>query len=141
MRPTTYKTRQDRLLRECLASMAGRHTTAAELCAALGERGEKVGRATVYRRLERLVEEGTARKYVSGPGVPACYAWAGKAPSGAGVFHGYCEGCGAVLHLHCGQLAGVARHLARSHRFRLDPSRTVFYGTCAKCARRRGGVR
>lgn len=136
MRPSTYQTRQDRMLRDCLASLRGRHATAAELCDALAGRGHVMGRTTVYRRLERLVAEGLVRKFVFGPGVASCYAWVGEGPDREESFHGYCEGCGAVMHLKCGEIEQMVRHLADAHSFQLDPAHTVFYGLCAGCGSR-----
>ena len=135
MRPATYKTRQDAELRAFLASLRGRHASARDVVAGLAARGVAMGQTTVYRRLEKLVAEGVVRKFVAGPGVPACFAWVGAGKEEGGTFHGYCEGCGATIHLHCHELEALGAHLAADHRFRLDPARTVFYGTCAKCAR------
>ena len=144
MRPTSYQTRQEKALRQCLASLRGRHATVCDLRDALAARGERVGRTTVYRRLERLVSAGLARKFVAGPGEPACFAWAGEGAAAEGGYHALCEGCGKVVHLECGELDAVGRHLAAEHRFRIDPGRTVLYGTCPSCqrrGRRKGGVK
>ncbi len=43
--------------------------------------GGKVGRATVYRALDRLVEAGTILKIPSGDGNRALYRYMGKQPS------------------------------------------------------------
>lgn len=137
MHPSTYNTRQEKDLRDCLASMQGRHATVREVCAALEARGKRMGRTTVYRRLEALVAAGLARKFAAGPGGAACFAWTGgRRESLAGDAHAMCGTCGRVVHLRCGELAALGKHLAAAHRFRLDMGRTVLCGTCPDCQRR-----
>ena len=42
--------------------------------------------------------------------------------------------CGALLHLECSYIDGMAEHLKATHGFLLDPSKIVLYGLCGKCA-------
>ena len=55
-----YKTVQRKAIIDCLSHARG-HMTAAAVCAALSESGHKVSSATVYRQLEKLVDEGDNR--------------------------------------------------------------------------------
>ena len=45
-----------------------------------------------------------------------------------------CACCGALLHLECSYIDGMAGHLKATHGFLLDPSKIVLYGLCGKCA-------
>lgn len=60
---TQYRTRQGREVAAYLQARPGQHVTAAELCAYFARQGQPMGKATVYRRLERLVEAGLVTKY------------------------------------------------------------------------------
>ncbi|MCR4657969.1 MAG: transcriptional repressor, partial [Lachnospiraceae bacterium] len=53
-----YKTKQREILVEYLKSVAGEHITASDVCSYFKERGAAIGQSTVYRQLERLVDEG-----------------------------------------------------------------------------------
>ena len=53
-----YKTKQREILLEYLESVPGIHITASDVCAYFKEQGASIGQSTVYRQLERLVEEG-----------------------------------------------------------------------------------
>ena len=45
-----------------------------------------------------------------------------------------CLQCGATRPLECHMLDELSTHLKDAHGFRIEPSRTVLYGLCAKCA-------
>lgn len=131
-----YKTQQKEEILSWLQDHAGQHVTAAELCAKMGK---PIGMATVYRQLEKLVKAGLVMKYIAGPNTPACFSYGKTTPDDAEVFHCRCEKCGTLLHVHCHELAGLARHLESHHGFQLLPSRTVFYGICATCQKKTAG--
>ncbi len=130
-----YNTRQREILLEYLKSVSGSHVTAGDVCAYLKEHGAAIGQATVYRRLESLVDEGLVNKYIIDANSPACFEYVEKDSHIAGniCFHCKCEKCGKLIHLHCDELSGVMKHLYEDHQFNLDPKRTVFYGLCETC--------
>lgn len=131
-----YNTRQRKLLLEYFKSVPGSHVTAGDICAHLKEHGTPIGQATVYRRLEDLVDEGIINKYIIDAGTPACFEYVDEECHIAGdtCFHCKCAKCGKLIHLHCDELEGLAKHLYEEHSFKLDPKRTVFYGLCETCA-------
>ncbi len=127
-----YKTRQRTLVVSLLERLGDRHLTAEEIVSLLAAEGNPVGKATVYRCLDRLVEQGTARKFLLGEGECACYQYqAGDCHS---HYHLKCARCGALLHLECSYIDGMAEHLKATHGFLLDPSKIVLYGLCERCA-------
>lgn len=90
----------------------------------------EVGEATVFRLLAKLTEEGTLNRYVGVGG--ALYQLARDASCRC-HFHLKCLGCGKVVHLDCGMMNEVEKHIAEEHRFTVDVSRTVIYGRCQEC--------
>ena len=50
-----YNTKQGELILNLLKSSGGRHLTAEDISHILGERGCPVGKATVYRHLEKML--------------------------------------------------------------------------------------
>ena len=131
---TKYKTRQRELLLEFLERNAGEHITAREICEHFKETDPPIGKSTVYRQLETLVDEGILNKYSVDGSSAACFEYVPSESHGEGVcFHCKCEKCGALIHLHCDELQAVQLHLFEEHQFRVDSHRTVFYGICEQC--------
>jgi len=131
--PAAYKTRQRARITALLAEHCEEHLTAEEIGRLLNERGDAVSRATIYRALDRLVEQGEVRRYTAGEGATACYQLAGAHCSEH--YHFRCTACGRVLHVDCEHIDAIAAHLREEHGFALDCARTVFYGLCADCAK------
>ena len=135
-----YKTKQRETLLDYLASVSGEHVTAADICEHFSAAGTAIGKATVYRQLESLVDEGLLNKYVIDGTSPACFEYVAEENHAHGdvCFHCKCEKCGRLIHLHCDALAEIQSHLSADHSFQLNVHRTVFYGLCDRC-RETGG--
>lgn len=115
------------------------------ICEQLRANGVSVGRATVYRFLERLQTEGCVVKCKSAaesraeyrylPERPADAASADSTPETDSAGKLCCVDCGRIYPLHCTQLEGFSRHVFNEHGFILAPEKTVLYGRCAQCAK------
>jgi Fur family ferric uptake transcriptional regulator len=44
-----------------------------------------------------------------------------------------CETCGSLIHVDCDFLNEIEKHLFKTHNFRINTLKTVFYGICKKC--------
>ena len=130
MNKTGYKTKQKQELLEYLKSCGGDHITANDVCEHFKECGSPIGLTTVYRHLERMVDDGVVSKYIIDANTPACFEYVRpEEHSHKGTcFHCKCEKCGRLIHLHCEELDGFKTHLSEHHRLQIDPKRTVFYG-------------
>ena len=131
-RTNEYQTRQKKAIEEAFRTVGAEHTTVAELTSVLAARGENVGRTTVWRALERLVESGLARKYTAAQGESVCYQWVGESRCRE-HFHLKCNSCGKLIHMECSLMDSLARHVEEDHRFCVDPLKTVLYGLCEEC--------
>lgn len=133
-----YNTRQRELILELLKENGGRHMTAGDVANSLHNQGKAVGKSTVYRYLDRLVESGEVRKYIIEEGKSACYQYVGSSERCSNHYHFKCSGCGELLHIECGYLDKVGEHVIEQHGFRLSNEKTVLYGTCLKCRKKEG---
>jgi len=142
---TQYNTKQYQEVLDFLKSAQGRHMTAAEIYRAIADlrdaedapSARKIGKTTVYRQLERLVEEGLVDKYVIDQTSPACFEYIGEGECAEEFcVHGKCLKCGRIFHLHCDEIASMRDHLIEHHGFTPDFHHTVIYGLCEAC---RGG--
>ncbi|MBO5560154.1 MAG: transcriptional repressor [Firmicutes bacterium] len=133
-----YKTKQHDELLAFLKETGGRHITVAEISEHFKTAGKPIGTATIYRHLEKMVDEGAVNKYTIDNNSSACFEYIGeKTHTGEVCFHYKCEVCGKLVHLHCEEFKELEKHLYEHHGFMLDPMRTVFYGVCSDCGEKR----
>ena len=130
----TYHTKQQDALLAYLKAYPDAHHTVAQIREHLVQTGRPISTATIYRQMERFVSDGTVRRYMLETGDSACYEYAGaKKRECASHFHCKCEKCGRLIHMDCGELQEIQRHLKAHHGFLWDSGRTVFYGVCDQC--------
>ncbi len=131
-----YKTKQREILIQYLEQVPGVHITVNDVCEHCRAVGAPIGQTTVYRQLEKMVDEGLVNKYTIDGSSAACFEYVPDAGTRdqEQCFHCKCEKCGKLIHLHCEELALIGEHLRKSHSFYLNPMRTVFYGLCEDCA-------
>jgi Fur family ferric uptake transcriptional regulator len=131
-----YNTRQGALVLEVLRENGSRPRTAEDLMKSLKGRGEKVGKTTLYRQLNKLGKQGKLR-VTMGPGGTG-YQYVEDPVACAAHMHCRCCRCGKLFHVDCSMLRQLSRHLLSAHAFVLDPVDTVLQGTCKKCEEENG---
>jgi Fur family ferric uptake transcriptional regulator len=133
-RPAKYHTRQGQRILDYMKSLRGAHVTISQIVRHFEDMEDAVGQTTIYRHLENLAAGGKIRKYILGGGKSACacYQYIDEVKC-RDHFHLKCEICGDLIHADCDLLDKVERHLLRSHNFRINLLKTVFYGTCKNC--------
>ena len=120
-------TRQRLQVANMLAA-AGRQLTAEEVYERLRGRVPSIGRATVFRSLETLVEAGLARRLELEGHV---YAYVACLPQHH--HHLACTNCGRVEEIDEAYVRPIAERVARDMGFQIDDARLDFYGRCANC--------
>jgi Fur family ferric uptake transcriptional regulator len=133
-----YNTKHHEALIAYLKTISGQHVTINDICAHFTTGSHKMGVATVYRQMERLVQEGLVQKYIIDEKSSACFEYIGdNSANEKTCFHCKCENCGKLIHLACDEIEHMQSHFLKDHDFTLDTTRTVFYGLCSDC--RKGG--
>ena len=127
----SYQTKQQEAILALFQAEPNLCLTAEEVHLRLLALGLDVGKTTVYRGVTRLCEAGKLRKYTSHEkGEAAAYEWNN---CGENHLHIRCTACGALVHLHCDEVAEFCRHIANHHGFILSESQTILYGRCKEC--------
>jgi Fur family ferric uptake transcriptional regulator len=125
--PGLRPTRQRRAVAEALASFDD-FRSAQEIHTLLGERGQNVGLATVYRTLQKLSEAGEVDMLRTEDG-EAIY----RACSATHHHHLVCRSCGATVEVEGPAVEKWTRSIAEQHGY-ADISHTLeIFGTCARC--------
>lgn len=128
-----YRTRQQEALERYFRLNPGLCVTADDIYMYFVNSGEKIGKATIYRCLDRMVENGELRRFIMESGEGAMYQ---LVDSGSGCdrhFHLKCTCCGSVIHMDCDFMDEFDRHIMQHHGFMVDNGRTVIYGLCGEC--------
>ncbi len=120
-------TRQRLLVANALAA-ARRQLTAEQLYRSLRRQVPGIGRATVFRTLETLVDAGVARRLELDGHV---YAYVACLPEHH--HHVACTSCGRVEEIDEAYVTPIAQRLALELGFEIDDARLDFYGRCAAC--------
>ncbi|MFV0496907.1 MAG: Fur family transcriptional regulator [Candidatus Fimivivens sp.] len=127
-----YKTWQRSAILALLKAHIGEHFTADEIATLLQRDSKSVGRATVYRCLERLMAQGCVKKYPFGEGKSACFEYHPEPQPQH--YHLKCGNCGALTHLECNYLDKLSDHVYEAHGFELDAAQIVLVGCCITCS-------
>ena len=106
------------------------HLSVEEIEAALRERGERIGKATIYRTLEMLVKSGLVAEHDFGEGFKRYEHLFGQMPVHA---HLVCTECGKVTEIQSPELVRVQEDVAKQHGFQAARYRMEVYGLCAEC--------
>ena len=126
-------TRQKALILECLQSNTHKHMTVDDVYAILKQGEEPVGRATVYRYLNQLENEGFVKKYCFMQKKGACFRYLGEKSKCREHYHLVCDICGKISHIEDEELQKRLQEIQQAHGFRIDDTKTIFYGTCKGC--------
>ncbi|MEM5769668.1 MAG: transcriptional repressor, partial [Bacillota bacterium] len=119
-RPSNYNTKQSEAILAYLISLNGEHATAAQIAQHFASKQTPIGLATIYRQLDRLVEQGRVSKYTLDGSSGACYQYLSNEQA-CHQIHLKCEACGAVLHLQCDIVESVPQHVYEEHAFLINP--------------------
>lgn len=99
-----YKTKQQDLILECLKKQKLRFLTVSQFMDCLRKKGVVVGLTTVYRVLERMVDDGKMMKLPMEDGTKVRYCFAGEEDwDKLGKL--VCMGCGRLIPLECSKMA------------------------------------
>lgn len=128
-----YKTKQRDLILNHLMAHQREHVTADDIVDAFRAQEIKVGKSTIYRYLDILVQGGQLRKYTIDEMSSACYQYVDSPDACATHYHLKCTACGCLLHIESDLLPVVSKEIFSQYGFAIDHAKTVFYGKCKAC--------
>jgi Fur family ferric uptake transcriptional regulator len=122
-----------RLAIATVLAQTGKQASAQELYDRVRRKHPYIGRATVFRSLDRLVASGLAQR-LERPGHVSAYVWCEPGHH----HHLICTTCRTVEDLDEAAVAPLAETIARQRGFRVDHATLDFYGECRSCSSRHG---
>jgi Fur family ferric uptake transcriptional regulator len=128
-----YNTRQREAILNCVAALNCVHVTAPQIIERFKKENIPMGRATIFRHLDKLAAEGLIRRYTVDGISGACYQYIDNRDDCRAHLHLKCKICGVLQHLECETLDEIQRNVFDRRMFEVDALKTVLYGTCIDC--------
>ena len=127
-----YNTKQREIILNYLIDNKNKTITAEDIIKYSTKIGEKIGKATVYRNLNNLVENNIIKKFILEDNKCSCYQYIdGKKCEDH--YHLKCKNCNKIIHLDCDEFKNIQNHISKEHDFEIDSIKTVLYGLCKNC--------
>ena len=128
-RNSNYKTKQKDIILDKIKSIKEEFTVK-ELYSKLNE---EIGLTTIYRFIDKLVEDGTVTKIVHSDN--SIYYQYLEECNHDNHFFLKCKECGIMIHIDCDCIDDLSHHIKDEHKFKLDKEHIIINGTCNKCSK------
>ena len=136
---SSYHTEQKKILIEFMTENRERELTVDEITAGLEKcavSSSKIpGRSTVYRLINRLVEEGKIRRFVKADSRKATYQLVACEHCDLHL-HLKCTDCGKLFHMDESISDELIKRISACSNFSVSEEESVLYGVCASCNRK-----
>lgn len=92
---------------------------------------EEVGLTTIYRSVDKLVEEGRLNKTISSDNT-TYYQYLEECNE-ENHFYLKCDKCGNLIHVDCDCIEELTNHILKNHKFKPNKSHIIIEGICNNC--------
>lgn len=131
-RNESYNTKQ----KDLIISIIKKQTHEFTIKDIYNEVSDKTGLTTIYRLVDKLVLEGTLKKYISKDNI-TYYQYLEKCDHDD-HFYLKCENCGELIHIDCSSINELSNHLLKEHSFMINKKNIVINGLCNNCRKKLG---
>lgn len=91
----------------------------------------KVGLTTIYRLIDKLVEENKLNKTISSDNT-TYYQYLEECTE-ENHFYLKCDKCGSMTHIDCDCIEELTSHIVQNHKFKPNKDHIIIDGICSKC--------
>ena len=91
----------------------------------------KVGLTTIYRLIDKLVEENKLNKTISSDNT-TYYQYLEEC-NHSNHFYLKCDNCGNLVHVDCDCIEELTSHITKKHKFTPNKKHIIINGLCNKC--------
>ncbi len=97
---------------------------------------KKVGLTTIYRLVDKLVEEKSIAKNINKDN-KTYYQYLYSCDK-ENHFYLKCNNCGLIVHIDCDCIKDLFNHISNEHNFMIDKKQIIISGLCKKCNKKEG---
>lgn len=98
------------------------------------ELNESVGLTTIYRLVDKLIDENVLDKYISRDNIT--YYQYLKECDEENHFYLKCDRCGNLVHIDCDCVGDLSNHILQKHKFKPNKEHIIINGVCEKCIKK-----
>lgn len=91
----------------------------------------EVGLTTVYRLINKLVDEGLLNKEINSENV-TIYQYLERCEEN-NHFYLKCQSCGKIIHIDCDCIKDLSNHILKHHKFKTNNDHIIINGVCSNC--------
>ena len=129
-RMETYNTKQKDLILKIIKKQQKEFT----IKDIYNELNKKVGLTTIYRLVDKLIDENILNKYISRDNITH-YQYL-KECEEENHFYLKCDKCGELVHIDCDCIGDLSNHIIKKHKFKPNKDHIIITGYCEKCFRK-----
>lgn len=133
-RDNSYSTKKKASIMQYFENNPDKEVGVHDLYEYLMEQELEMNLTTVYRNLDKLVEQGVVVRSVHGKKDQATYRYLKGREGCSHHLHLKCKNCGYIMHLDCGFMKEIAKHIEGDHGFMIDCKESYITGLCAQCS-------
>lgn len=123
----TYKTKQKNIILDIIKNQDNSFT----IKDIYEKVKDKVGLTTIYRLIDKLVEENKLNKTISSDNT-TYYQYLSDCDE-ENHFYLKCERCGNITHIDCDCIKDLTSHITKHHKFKPNKDHIIIDGICSKC--------
>lgn len=97
------------------------------------ELNKKVGLTTIYRFIDKLVQDNKLNKYITKDNI-TYYQYLNECDMDNHFFL-KCDKCGTLIHIDCDCINDLSNHIYNHHKFKLNKDNIIINGICEECSR------
>lgn len=136
MRNNSYNTISKQLILDFLKSKSEETLSANDIFEHMNTIQKPVNITTIYRYLDKLVQNNIVHKYTDDDGKKSTYRYVGENSYCHEHLHLQCSKCGKIIHLDCEFMEEVIKHIDEKHHFSLKCDKSILYGKCEECSQK-----
>lgn len=126
----TYNTKTREIVSEEIKNFNNGFTIK-ELKESLDKKEIKIGLTTIYRALEKLLDDGIVKKYFDENNITH-FKYVMDCTSER-HFYLKCDKCNKMYHIDCGCIDDLSQHILKQHKFSIDTRNIILSGLCNSC--------
>lgn len=137
LRGEGYKTKNRKQILEFLKKKRDHSVSVWEIKENMEKIGCMVNLSTIYRYIDKLVEEGSVMKYHSEKGKKAAYQYIEPKHNCHGHLHLQCVKCRKIIHVSRCFMEEIRVSMEKYHEFTIQCDSSILYGVCRNCKNER----